>query len=47
MDELNFNIFALAAPSTPEEYSALLDEALRELDELGNVFRKFIGENDD
>lgn len=35
MKDLNFNIYALAAPRTPSEYIALLDEALRMADELG------------
>ncbi|ARV19160.1 hypothetical protein AEP_02233 [Curvibacter sp. AEP1-3] len=34
MKDLNFNIYALAAPSTPSEYMALLDEALRMANEL-------------
>jgi hypothetical protein len=29
MKELNFNIYALAAPKTPTEYIAVLDEAIR------------------
>lgn len=32
--DLNFNLKALSAPSTMQEYSALLDEALRMVDEL-------------
>lgn len=36
MNDLKFNIFAFAAPSNKAEYSALLDEALRLLDELGD-----------
>lgn len=35
MNDLNFNISAFAAPKTAAEYSALLDEALRLMDELG------------
>lgn len=29
MKDLKFNIYALANPSTPKEYIAVLDEALR------------------
>ena len=29
MKELNFNIYALAAPKSPTEYIAVLDEAIR------------------
>jgi hypothetical protein len=35
MRNLNFNIYALAAPKTPAEYLAVLDEALRMADDLG------------
>lgn len=35
MNDLKFNIYAFAAPSSKAEYSALLDEALRLMDELG------------
>lgn len=34
MDDLNFNIYAFVKPTTPEEYVALLNEALSELDSL-------------
>lgn len=34
MQELNFNIYGFARPSTRAEVSALLDEALRMADEL-------------
>jgi hypothetical protein len=47
MDELNFNIYALARPSTPAEYSALLDEALSLLDELGEHIAKLDADGDD
>lgn len=36
MKDLNFNIYAFAAPKTPSEYVAVLDEALRMADELGD-----------
>ena len=32
--EFNFNIYAMSNPQTQEEVLALLDEALREADEL-------------
>lgn len=35
MNDLKFNIYAFSAPKTRAEYSALLDEALRLMDELG------------
>ena len=35
MADLKFNIYAFAAPSNKVEYLALLDEALRLMDELG------------
>lgn len=35
MKDLNFNIYAFAAPKTPAEYAALLEEALRMADDLG------------
>lgn len=31
---MNFNLYALASPSTQEDFIALLDEALRMVDEL-------------
>lgn len=34
MKDLNFNIYAFVKPSTKEEYSSLLDEAIRLADEL-------------
>ena len=41
MDDLKFNIYAFAAPSSKAEYSALLDEALRLMDELGEQIACF------
>lgn len=41
MDDLKFNIYAFAAPSSKAEYSALLDEALRMMDELGEQIAMF------
>lgn len=41
MDDLKFNIYAFAAPSNKAEYSALLDEALRLMDELGEQIACF------
>ena len=40
MDDLKFNIYAMAKPSTPAEYAALLDEALRELETLNALIDK-------
>lgn len=34
MNDLKFNIYAFMKPNTDEEYSNLLDEALRLADEL-------------
>ena len=34
MNELNFNIYGFARPTTAAEFSALLDEAIRMGDEL-------------
>ncbi|MCF8154861.1 MAG: hypothetical protein K9K35_02550 [Rhodoferax sp.] len=34
MKELNFNIYALAAPKSPTEYIAVLDEAIRMANDL-------------
>lgn len=36
MKDLNFNIYGLAAPKTPLEYIALLDEAIRMADEMAD-----------
>lgn len=41
MSDLKFNIYAFAAPSSKAEYSALLDEALRLMDELGDQIACF------
>ena len=41
MNDLKFNIYAFAAPSNKDEYSALLDEALRLMDELGEQIACF------
>ena len=41
MNDLKFNIYAFAAPSSKAEYSALLDEALRMMDELGEQIAIF------
>ena len=41
MNDLKFNIFAFAAPSSKAEYSALLDEAIRLMDELGEQIAIF------
>lgn len=35
--DMKFNLFALAAPSTQAEFIALLDEALRMVDELTDM----------
>lgn len=40
MKELNFNIYALAAPKTPTEYVAVLDEAIRMADEMASQIAK-------
>ncbi len=43
MEDLKFNIYGFARPTTPCEYSALLDEALRlaqELDDQINAMGK-------
>lgn len=36
LDKMDFNPYAFVAPQTPQEYSALLDEALRLIDEINN-----------
>lgn len=41
MSDLKFNIYAFASPSSKAEYSALLDEALRLMDELGEQIASF------
>lgn len=41
MNDLKFNIYAFAAPSSKSEYLALLDEALRVMDELGEQIASF------
>lgn len=40
MKELNFNIYALAAPKTPLEYIAALNEAIRMADEMADQIAK-------
>ena len=40
LKDLNFNISAFIKPSNPKEYSNLLDEALSELDHLGELIDK-------
>jgi hypothetical protein len=34
MDDLKFNIYAFVDPQTPEEFAALVEEALRVFEEL-------------
>ena len=36
MDDLKFNIYAFVAPTTRTEYLALLNEAIRIIDELSD-----------
>lgn len=38
--DMGFNIYAMAKPETLEEYGALLDEALRLMDELNEQLLK-------
>lgn len=44
MDFLNFNIYAMSNPSTPEEYLLVLNEALSEMDTLGDLIDSLGGE---
>lgn len=37
MDNLKFNIYAYLKPETPEEISALIAEAVRVSEELGQI----------
>lgn len=40
MNDLKFNIYAMTKPQTQEEYSALLDEAIRMGEELNGMWEE-------
>lgn len=44
MDDLNFNIYAFVDPKTPLEYLALLDEAIRMMNELSDQLDELLKE---